>query len=204
MRAFDAAYARDLRGALAGLRLGQADVDDLAQVLGVRFFVAERGGAPKIADYAGRGSLRSWVRAAATRAGLSHLQARRPDVSLDDGLFDRVPSTGDVELDHLKQQYRADFRRAFEGALADLSPRERTLLAQSFVDELSVDEIGALHGVHRATAARWVIKAREALLAGTRANLRRSLDLDRFQVDSILRFIASQLDASLGLLLRRD
>ena len=202
LRAFDAAYRRDVQAALAGLRLGAAEVDDLAQVLRARFFVGEGGAAPKIADYAGRGQLRGWVRAAATRTGLSHLDARRPEIPLDEDLFDHVGSTGDPELDHLKRRYRAEFRRAFEDALAGLTPREQMLLAQSFVDELSIDQIGVIHGVHRATAARWVVKAREALLSATKGNLRRLLDVDRFQVDSIMRFIASQLEASLGHLLK--
>ena len=201
LKAFDGAFGRDLGGALASLRLRSAEIDDLAQVLRTRFFVG-LDGTPRILDYAGRGRLRSWVRAAATRAGLNHIEARRPEIPIDDGLFDRVASTGDPELDHLKRRYRAEFRRAFEAALAALAPRDHTLLAQSFVDELSIDQIGVIHGVHRATAARWVVKAREALLAGTRANLRSLLDVDRFQIDSIMRLIASQLEASLGLLLR--
>lgn len=202
LRAFDGAFARDLRAALAALRLSAAEIDDLAQTLRARFFVGLDGTRPKILDYAGRGRLRGWVRAAATRTGLNHLDARRPEVPLEGGLFDHVPSSGDPELDHLKRRYRAEFRRAFEEALAALTPREQMLLAQSFVDELGIDQIGRIHGVHRATAARWVVKAREALLARTRANLRALLDVDRFQIDSIMRLIASQLDASLGILLR--
>jgi RNA polymerase sigma-70 factor (ECF subfamily) len=202
LRAFDTAYRRDVHAALAGLRLGAAEIDDLTQVLRARFFVGEDGAAPKIADYAGRGQLRGWVRAAATRTGLSHIEARRPEVPLDEGLFDHVGSTGDPELDHLKRRYRSEFRRAFEEALASLAPREQTLLAQSFVDELSIDQIGVIHGVHRATAARWIVKAREALLSATRGKLCCLLDVDRFQVDSIMRFIASQLEASLGHLVR--
>jgi RNA polymerase sigma-70 factor (ECF subfamily) len=202
LKAFDDSFAREVRASLAGLRIGAAEIDDLTQTLRERFFVGLSGGAPKILDYAGRGKLRGWVRAAATRAGLNHLDARRPELSLEDDLFRQVPSTGDPELDHLKRRYRAEFRRAFEEALASLLPREQTLLAQSFVDELTIDQIGMLHGVHRATAARWLIKAREALLAQTKANLRRMLAVDRFQLDSIMRLIASQLEASLGLLLR--
>jgi RNA polymerase sigma-70 factor (ECF subfamily) len=202
LRAFDAAYRRDVHAALAGLRLGAAEIDDLTQVLRARFFVGEEGAAPKIADYAGRGQLRGWVRAAATRTGLSHIEARRPEVPLDEGLFDHVGSTGDPELDHLKRRYRAEFRRAFEEALASLAPREQMLLAQSFVDELSIDQIGVIHGVHRATAARWIVKAREALLSATRGKLCWLLDVDRFQVDSIMRFIASQLEVSLGHLVK--
>lgn len=202
LRVFDAAYRRDVHAALAGLRLGAAEVDDLAQVLRARFFVGEGGASPKIADYAGRGQLRGWVRAAATRTGLSHIEARRPEVPLDDGLFDHVGSTGDPELDHLKRRYRAEFRRAFEEALASLTRREQMLLAQSFVDELSIDQIGVIHGVHRATAARWIVKAREALLSATRGKLCWLLDVDRFQVNSVSAFIASQLEVGLGHLVK--
>ena len=62
--------------ALARLSLSSAAIDETKQVLRRRFFVGVDGAAPRIAAYAGRGDLRSWVRAAAVRAALRVI--RRP------------------------------------------------------------------------------------------------------------------------------
>jgi hypothetical protein len=40
-----------------------------------------------------------------------------------------------------------------------LSRRDRNLLRYQYFDHLTVDDIGALHRVHRATAARGVARA---------------------------------------------
>jgi len=51
------------------------------------------------------------------------------------------------------------------------APRERNLLRYQVLDRLGIDHIGALHGVHRVTAARWIAHARRALIEGVRRRL---------------------------------
>jgi len=63
-------------------------------------------------------------------------------------------------------------------------------------------EMGALYGVHRATAARWAVAAQEALLEKTRRRLTERLRLTHSQLDSVLRLISSKLDINLSRLLR--
>lgn len=60
-----------------------------------------------------------------------------------------------------------------------------------------------LHGVHRATAARWVDAARETVLAGTQRELIRRLRISRSELASVIRLIQSQLELSLLRVLRR-
>lgn len=194
-------FTPDIEGALHRLRLEAAEIADLLQVLREKLFVGRPGVPPKIAAYAGRGSLRSWVKSAATRHGLNLLQARRAETPLTDDVLLGLRSTGDPLLDLLKQKYRGHFKDAFHAALRGLAPRERALLGQYFVDELTIDELAAIYGVHRATAARWVAKAREEAFVATTANLRKTLDVDRTELDSILRLIDSQLEASMSKLL---
>ena len=74
-------------------------------------------------------------------------------------------ASGDLELDFLKQRYQQDFKEAFILALRGLTVRERNLLRQRFIYGLSLDELGALYRVNRATTARWVVQAREEVLA---------------------------------------
>jgi RNA polymerase sigma-70 factor (ECF subfamily) len=70
-------------------------------------------------------------------------------------------------------------------------------MRQQCLDGLSIDDLGGLHGVHRATAARWLQKARETLLKETKKNLMKRLGISLAEVDSILRILQSRLDLSL-------
>ena len=78
----------------------------------------------------------------------------------------------DPELGYLRDHYRADVDAAMRAALAALPDQPRALLRYSVVDGWTVDRIGALYGVHRATAARRVAAAREELGSAIRAELR--------------------------------
>jgi RNA polymerase sigma-70 factor (ECF subfamily) len=58
--------------------------------------------------------------------------------------------------------------------------------------------------VHRATAARWLTRAREDLFDGTVAELSQRLNLPAPEIDSVIRIIGSQLDASVTRILRSE
>src|SRR5262249_41683920 len=72
---------------------------------------------------------------------------------------------------YFKRVYRREFELAFREAVQSLSDRERILVRQHFLDGVSVNDLGRLYRVHRATAGRWLERARDALLAATRARL---------------------------------
>jgi RNA polymerase sigma-70 factor (ECF subfamily) len=66
---------------------------------------------------------------------------------------------------------------------------------------LTVDILGRLHGVHRATAARWVEAARASVVRAVRRHLRGTLGLGASELDSIVGLVKSGLDVSLTRLL---
>ena len=117
---------------------------------------------------------------------------------------DCVPlvTTGDPALDQLKATYRSEFAAALRDAISDLSFEDRLLLRQQIADQLSVDEIGAAHGVHRGTAGRWLARAREALLLATQRRLAERLDLPAEEIASVIRLVHSKLDVSVVRYLR--
>jgi RNA polymerase sigma-70 factor (ECF subfamily) len=94
-------------------------------------------------------------------------------------------------------RYGPAFKRAFQTALAELEPRERMLLRFQYVDGLTVDQMGALYRVHRATAARWVAQAREKLGEQTRRHLVRELGTHEGGLTSILEIVQGHVDVSL-------
>ena len=144
---------------------GSVAPDEVKQLVRHRLFVGPPGGAPKILEYAGRGRLRTWVRVAATRIALNLVESNGRERPLDNDAIAHLIGAGeDPELGYLKRRYAAEFRAAFGEAFNALETRDRNLLRYAFGEGLSVDAVGALYGVHRATAARWITKAHGSLV----------------------------------------
>ncbi len=198
IESFRSSYAEDIRAAAASVRGSSDRVDDLYQELEVRLFVEDVSGHPLILDFAGRSSLRSWVRSVVVHAALKTLRRSRREVALDRDVAERVRAA-EVEpwVIRAKEAYSHAFEHAFHRAMAELTPRERNLLRQTTLDRLTVEELGALYGVHRATAARWVVAVRERVLEKTRAAMVAEMKVERRELDSMLRAVRSQLHVTL-------
>jgi RNA polymerase sigma-70 factor, ECF subfamily len=195
---FDTRYLGEVEHALSRMGLAPNVRDDTKQIVRRRLLVEEEGAPPRIVEYSGRGSLRSWVRAVAVRAALKVLRQPKAHVALDSTTLRAVASPDeDLELAFLKRKYGADFQDALREAFRLLSPRERNVIRHYFGEGLSIDEVGVRYNVHRSTAARWVGKAGNALVKKTRDILGRVLGANRAEISSILRLIHSQLEATL-------
>jgi RNA polymerase sigma-70 factor (ECF subfamily) len=178
--------------------LGEDRAEDAMQQVRAKLFVGADG-PPKIAEYLGRGSLQGWVRVVAVRAALSlrRKTKRAEDREVNSDPFFDLPGPLDPELDHLKERYRGELKAAFQSALGGLSPRDRNLLRMHFVEGLTIDDLGVMHRVHRATAARWIAAVRQRLFDATRDDLTNRLGVDRAEFDSLVALVRSQLDVSL-------
>jgi RNA polymerase sigma-70 factor, ECF subfamily len=191
-----------VRPALARLGLPAADDDEILQRVRVALLAPGADGVPGIAGYSGRGELRAYIRATAVRLALQRMKRERDPAGHGDEVLALLPAADDSpDVRMLKERYRADVGRAFETALEGLSPQARILLRQHYLDGLTIDALGRLHGVHRSTAARWVEAARTAVLRGVRRHLRRTLKLTAADLDSIVGLVRSRLDLSLSRLL---
>jgi RNA polymerase sigma-70 factor (ECF subfamily) len=177
--------------------------DDLKQILRGKLFVATPGKAPKIADYAGQGFLENWLRVTAVRIFLDLAKRKdraREAQAADDAVL-ALPDPRDLALDVVKAEYRAAAAAAMHEAAKQLEPGDRHLLRQHFVAGLTIDQLGAVLGIHRATAARRIARAREQLVAATRLELARRLALDGDELDDVLGLVMSRLDVSIAKLL---
>jgi RNA polymerase sigma-70 factor, ECF subfamily len=188
-------YASQITGAL-GRSFDRGLADDAELKLRERLFLVGEDDAPRLASYSGRGDLGAWLRAAAVRTAIDLMRTRRV-VPVDPHALGDAGAAVDPLLAALKQRYRDEFRAAFAEASAQLTDRERTLLRYRFLDGLSIDEIALLYRVHRATIARWIAATRESLFEGTRTRLMARLAVTDSEVDSVLRLIDSQLEASI-------
>ena len=171
---------------------------DLRRIL----FTTEPGRSAALSDYSGRGDLGTYVRVIATRALVRAMTKDRREVVIDEQSFlDKLSPVSSPELSYLRETYRAEVNAAIRAALASLSDDARALLRYSVIDGWSVDRIGDLYGVHRATAARRVAAAREELGRAIRGELAARLEISADEVDSVVRLVQSRVDLSLERLL---
>lgn len=203
LTAFESRFLREVDVAVARMKLPAATVDEVRQQLRQKMLVSTPEAPARLAAYPGTGPLVGWVRAAALWIALDLQRRGGGEAHADDSSLSLLVEPGDdPELAYLKSTYRAEFNEAFAQALTALEPRQRNVLRLKYLDGLSIDQLGALYGVHRATAARWAVAAQEALLTETRRRLTERLRLTHSQLDSVLRLISSQLDVNLNRLLR--
>lgn len=201
MRLFEARLVPEIDVALRRLRLPRGADDEVKQALRVELLVGD--GAPRIADYGGRGELAAWLRVSATRKALKLLRRGDREETLDELLLEHWPdATPGPAGRHLRATYTAELKRAVTDALAALEVRQRNLLRQHTLDGLTIDELARLYRVHRATCARWLADARAELARGTRRALTSTLGLRGDELDSVLRLLDSDIELSLSRLLR--
>lgn len=173
--------------------------DDVLQLLRLRFLIGEDGRPPRIGDFDGTARLATWLRVAAIRIAISlHRKVCRETVIDDVGAVADAP---DPELALLQRQYGAEFRAAFRHGFVSLTARERNLLRYQILDRLGIDSLATLYGVHRATAARWLARARGTLIKRLRRELQARLQLDRAQLNGVLTLLQGKLELSLRLFL---
>jgi RNA polymerase sigma-70 factor (ECF subfamily) len=200
---FERLYGEELTRSARRFERPGLPSEDLLQHLRTKLFAApdER---PRITSYTGQGFLQNWVRVTATRTFIDcargHTDA--PEVPIASEMIAILPEPGaDPELQLLKREHLAHFKAAFEAAVGALDAADRLVLRQHLVDRLTVDQIGALYHLHRATAARRLAKARQALLDATRAALATRLGVSPERLVGILDLVASRLEASVERLL---
>lgn len=199
LAAFEQAYFGDIDPAIVRMTGNTALRAEVAQALRNTLFAPRPGKSPQIALYAGRGDLRNWTRAAIVRTTLNLVTRKPRETPAESELLSAIPApSADPEIAHMKAVYQTEFKQAFALAVEALDSRDRNLLRYSFVDGLSIDEVGALFGVHRATAARWLASARTKLMGELRRHLMQKLHVDGTEFASIMRLIKSQLNMSLA------
>lgn len=175
-----------------------AFVDEVTQRARTKLLVGDGAGAPPaIGGYRGTGPLARWVRVVATRIALD-LERDRAKVAHDsESELERMPAPDDPELAVLWRDCAEQYKAALTAAFASLGQRDRNLMRQRYVDDLTIDALGKIYRVHPATAFRWIKQVEAKLATATRAALMAKLALTESQVKSMERLVASQLHLSL-------
>ncbi len=196
---FERTYFTQAARALARMKLADTLTEDILGWMRFELFVRPQGAL--LATYSGRGDLGGWVRAIAVHEALKRARRARREVPPDEAgdLASPLPLP-DAELVAMRGAYGAELTRALSDSFRSLAPQERNLLRQYFLDGLTIDMLGRLYKVHRATAARRVAAARELLVARVKQALMRELALSEAGVDQVITL--SNLNQSLNQLLR--
>lgn len=196
---FEQQFVSQIPRYVARVDASAAVADEAKQFTRSYLLVGEAGGAPRIADYAGRGPLAAWVRVIASRFVLQMKRKDRRSHDSDGVAAARLAAAEpNPEVALLRARYGGELATALRAAVAGLSDKQRALLKLAVIDELGITELGELYGVHRATVARWISQIKQQTLAAAIAALRDRLGLDTDAVDSLCRAVRSQLEFSLG------
>lgn len=201
---FEALYSSDLKRITLRFQKPHLPQEDLIQDLREKLFVGAASKPPKILSYAGQSPLKSWLKVTAVRTFLNYTKSReqrKREERIEHSHLLDIPTGFDLELEFLKQEYREHFRSSFQEALWNLEVRSQNLLYQHLVAGLSIDQLGAMLHIHRATAARHLAKARQSLLEGTRRSLMQKLNISSREFDSIMGLIQSRMELSVARLL---
>lgn len=201
-KTFDQRYLAPLRSSLKGLRLSDAELDDVKQRTREKLLLPDASGALKVEAYAGQGRLGGLVKVVATREAISLRRRVAREVDLGEGaLAEPLAEQWDPGIDLLKGKTREAFMRAFEAAVQDLTNRERTLLRLHLLAGVTLEKLAEMYGVHRATVVRWLAGARESVLAGTRKRMASALQVSGPELESLMQAIRQSLDVSVERLL---
>jgi RNA polymerase sigma-70 factor, ECF subfamily len=202
VRAFETSLVPQIDVALRRLRLAGGTADEVKQALRVELLA---GPDAKIIDYAGRGDLAAWLRISATRKAFKLVKRADREETLDEILLDHWPGAGsgasNPERKHMRSTYTAQLKQAIREAFAALEVRQRNLLRQHILDELTIDDLAKLYRVHRATCARWLADARADLGKQTRKRLVAALGTPSDELESVLRFLDSDIELSISRIL---
>jgi RNA polymerase sigma-70 factor (ECF subfamily) len=204
---FEQVFGPDIDRIVRRGSVNATEAADLGQQVRAKILVGGAERSPQILAYAGRGSLRGWVRVVASRMVVDQKRVAltEREVLVEPELLEALDAVPlDPNTQWLRAKYRDAVAAAMERAFAALPLKERRLLRAQLVERLGIDDLGALYGVHRTTAARWIEKARRGLVERIHAELRQTLGAQEATVRSLVGLVRSAIDLSVARLLSSE
>jgi RNA polymerase sigma-70 factor (ECF subfamily) len=205
-QALEATYFPTLQRVIRRILGERAAAEEVLQEIRTRLFV---GSAPKIASYRGSGPLGGWLRTLAVHAAQDRLRAnsvQRCQLRKLASAQRNAPSTTTLEEGGeaaFHRDYARVCARAWSAAIGSLAGEERQLLHHYFVSGLSIDRLGPLYRVHRATVHRRIRRATAQVRRQVREALARHYrDLTHRDLDTLA--LRTCCDLDLGAVLVQD
>jgi RNA polymerase sigma-70 factor (ECF subfamily) len=196
LRSFESYTAGVAEAAIQRVHDDRDFVRDCLQELWNRVLLGDHA---KLRSYSGRGPLQAWVRVAATRVALDRRRVDKRHVKREVQLSETLAAAEvSAEASVLKARFGRAFQEALRRAVARLSEQERNVLRMHVVGRCSIDEIGLAYDVHRATAARWIERARGRIYDDVRRDLCVDHKLTVSEFRSLATLLGAELELSLG------
>lgn len=198
-------FVSEIDAIAAKLRATTDQATEVKAVVRRALLVDETERTAGLREFAGRGSLRAYIRVIATRDLIRAInRGRRQQSFAEEDLLDRLGTQRDPEISMLRAEYHGIVSEALRAALQSLDDRSRALLRYQLVDGWTVEQVAKVYAVHKATAARWLVAVRTTLGERIRTELGTRLQIDADEVASIIRLVQSRVDVSLERLLGPD
>jgi RNA polymerase sigma-70 factor (ECF subfamily) len=154
----------------------------------------------RLRHYRGAGTLSGWIRVSARRLAVD--LKRREGASLRRAAqLPAAVSSRQPEWELVRQRYQEPLEEALRAAIDALSARDRMVLRLYLLRGENIDAIGRIYGVHRATIARWIVAAQQAIVAQAVELLEKKLALPATELQALMQDLWSQIQITLSSLL---
>lgn len=196
--AFEDHYLRRVPALVPRPRL---DGDQLAEVIQrVRLKLFQPPS--KLRGYAGQAPLKRWLRTLIRREALA-LVATRHDRVVEDLLAGPAVHL-DLEIRHMRQRCRDEFRAALRLALSALQEEHRAVLRYCALGELTLEQIAKLCRISVSTVQRRLASAQGFIVRETKRHMQQRLRLTPTEVESLVRVVRDVLDDSIAQILTAE
>ena len=194
--AFERRFAKTIRRAASRVLPTRDEREEAEQLARREILVGREGAGPRIAEYLGHGALDAWISVAAIRVAISLGRSESAERRLRARAL--AEATG-VDAEHLlkNEEIRREIEPAVTAALARLPSRDRLILGLFLVSGMTLDAIGKSLGITHQAVSKHLAKSRDAILADIRGTVAERLKISTDELMSIMRLVASQLDASI-------
>lgn len=197
VRILDDMLTRGAGPALHKMGLTPTRLEEVLQRVRVRLAVGAPGKPPRALSYAGTGPLEGWLRVVAVNTAYDLLAEQGEQAQpYHEAFFDAAVTRENPELAVYTQTYAAALHEAMLATLRNMDERLVAVLRFSLLEELSIDQIGAIYGVHRSTAARQIVEGKAALAHGVRTAFCAAVGIAPSEFDSLIKDLRSYLDFS--------
>jgi RNA polymerase sigma-70 factor (ECF subfamily) len=199
---FERDYLAGIGRQVSRFGLNATQLLTLRQDMRVRLLAGPR---PRLLSFAGRAPLGGWLRVVALRAAADLLHAEHRNAEAPESEEALTWAIGGFTAPDVlaeRKDLGPAFQSALEEAITALNAQDRTILRLHFIDGHTIDTIGKVFQVHRATAARWLVTIRAQLFGHVRQRLALQLDPTSAEVRSVFRLLQSNLHVSMERLLR--
>jgi RNA polymerase sigma-70 factor (ECF subfamily) len=188
-------YILPLRTTLESRYRDQDLADEALQQLRQKLLL---GPEPRLASYKSTGHLRAWLQVVAVRLSQDLARQRGVRWARESPLANEHSDAPAIDARMEKQELDGLFVAALREVIRQLPTRERHALRMHVLAGWNVSQIGECLDIHRSSAARWIVAAKERVNQNVRVLLKERLDLSSHELEHLFALFSTQLEVRLS------